>query len=97
MFDRLKVLCSGAIGIVKGFTIAPLKGIAHGQMFVQADGTTDLSRVLGALAVLTYLFIQTWAVLVLKQPFDAGAFGGGLSAVCGGAGALILAHNFATH
>lgn len=83
--------------LVQGFTTRPLHGLTDGKLFLQADGTTDLSRVLGCVAILTYLGIQSWSVIVLKQQFDAGAFGGGLSAVLGGAGIYVLAHNFATN
>ena len=79
-----------------GCVVAPLRGLGQGKMFLQADGTTDLSRVLGAVAVLAYLFLQGWATIVLKQTFDAGALGGGIAAVLGGAGVFILSHNFAS-
>ena len=96
MFERIQSMVGGCISMVRGFTVAPLRGLLQGRLFVQADGTTDLSRVLGAVSILGYLFLQGWALIALKQTFDAGAFGGGLSAVCGGAGVFILAHNYAS-
>lgn len=70
-------------------------GGQSGQMFKQADGTTDLSRILGALAIVCYLAYEGYAVLGLHQQLDPGALGEGMFKVCAGVGILILGHNFA--
>ena len=62
------------------------------QMFKQADGTWDISRVLMAVATLGYLGQGCWAV-TKGQAFDWQGAGIGLGAVVGGTGAGVMMHS----
>lgn len=95
MFGWIKSAVTEVSGIVSGFTVAPMRGLCHGRMFVQQDGTTDLSRVLGAFTILAFLAYQGYAVIALKQAFDPSAFGTGAAALLAAAGIFILAHDHA--
>lgn len=90
MIERIKRLLSG------GF-VAPVRGVFRGRMFEQADGSTDLSRILGSFCVLAFLAYQGYATVGLKQSFDPSAFGTGCAALLAGSGVFILAHDKATH
>lgn len=76
-------------------TVKPAVGMAKGRMFVQADGTTDLSRVLGALIVLVFLGLTTYSVVALSHPLDMANIGDAIWKVCLGVALLILGHNYA--
>lgn len=72
-----------------------LSGLFHGHLFTDGSGTTDLSRVLGALVVLTFLAYQAYALFVLRQAFDATNFGTGAAALLAGTAVYVLGHNYA--
>lgn len=91
MFGRIKSAIANLSGMLTGS--APIHGLLHGRMFVQADNTTDLSRVLGALVILTFIAYQGYAVIALKQRFDPSAFGTGAAALLAATGVFILAHD----
>lgn len=90
MIDWLRARFQDAIA-------SPMRGLFHGRMFLQADSTTDLSRVLGTFCVLAFLAYQGYATVALKQSFDPSAFGTGAAALLAGAGVFILTHDKATH
>lgn len=90
LFSRIKTIAVAVFA-------SPARGLFQGRMFTQADGSTDLSRVLGALCLLTFLGYQGFALIVLKQAFDAGAFGTGLGAATAGVAVFILGHDRANH
>lgn len=96
MLSWMKTAIAGISGIVSGLTVAPVRGLCHGKVFLQADGTTDLSRVLGAFVVMAFLAYEGYALIVLKQPFDPSAFGTGAAALLAGAAVFVLGHNFAS-
>lgn len=93
----MKALLAKLEAFIAGFTTHPYQGLVHGKMFLQADGTTDLSRVLGAVIVVNYLAIQDYAVVGLHQTLEIQDFGTGLAAVCAGVAVFILGHNYAKH
>ncbi|MDE2101220.1 MAG: hypothetical protein KGL39_28500 [Patescibacteria group bacterium] len=95
MIGWIKSVVTEVSGLISGFTVAPVRGLCHGRMFMQQDGTTDLSRVLGALVILAFIAYQGYAVIALKQAFDPSAFGTGAAALLAGAGVFILTHDHA--
>lgn len=76
---------------------SPMRGLFRGRIFLQSDGTTDLSRVLGTFCVLSFLAYQGYATVGLNQNFDPSSFGTGCAALLAGAGVFILTHDKATH
>lgn len=57
--------------------------------FTNATDDYDLGRVLWAVAVVVFLFLSVYSVVVAKQPFDAAVYGMGLGAVLGAGGAAL--------
>lgn len=59
------------------------------------DGTLCPVKTFGVvfsvLASTAFLFLAFWTVMVLKQPFDYGGFGGGIASIWGAAGFTIAA------
>jgi len=66
------------------------------DMFYQADGTLDLSRVLMAVLVLAFITQSTWAIWHNHQPIDWQGFGIGGGALLGGSGAGVMWHGRAS-
>lgn len=54
--------------------------------FTNATDDYDLGRVLWAIAVVVFLFLAVYSVVVGKQTFDALVYGTGLGAVLGAGG-----------
>lgn len=50
-------------------------------MFDSNDRATEMHLALGALVVLTFLFLEAWSVLVKNKDFDMQGFGIGIGAV----------------
>ena len=62
------------------------------DLFYQADGTCDLSRVIMAVLAVAFVAQSAYALWYLHQHFDWQSFGLGGGALLGGSGAGVMLH-----